>query len=153
MWRSIVLCGLLFGALLLTPLPVTFALRGGGGTQSKPKVYSPNSQITNGGGNYTGSLDYMFQFNIGQDVSSIEIAPVGSTDWTPFGDKSSKPLFIRSGKIAHFNQDIFNNIYTFDIRINKTVVWHNIEVRNERLIVLGYNNAPIIVAIIDHSRK
>jgi hypothetical protein len=26
-------------------------------------------------------------------------------------------------------------------------------VRNERLIVLGYNNGPIIVAVIDHYRK
>jgi len=158
MWRRIVLCGLLLGALLLLPLPVTFACRGScpSGSSSKPTVYSSNSQNIsqlNNEKSYTRSLDFMFQFDIGCDVSSIEIAPVGSNDWTPFGDDPQTPLYIRSGEIAHFHQDIFNNMYTFDIRINKTVVWHNIEVRNERLIVLGYNNGPIIVAIIDYYRK
>lgn len=158
MWRSIVCCGLLLGVLLMLPLPVTFACRGGclGGSATKPVVYSANSQIAiqtiNGEKSYSGSLDYMFQFDIGQDVSSIETAPVGSNDWTSFADTPQKPLYIRSGDIAHFHQDIFNNNYTFDIRINKAVVWHNIEVRNERLIVLGYIDGPVIIAITDYYR-
>jgi hypothetical protein len=158
MWRSIVLCGLLLGALLLLPLPVTFACRGGcpSGSSSRSTYSSNNqgiSQPLNNEKSYTESLNFMFQFDIGCDVSSIEIAPVGSNDWKPFVGDSSKPMYIRSGRIAHFRQDIFDNMYTFDIRINGAVVWHNIEVRNERLIVLGYNNGPIIVAVIDHYRK
>lgn len=156
MWRSIVFCGLLFGALLMFPLPVTFACRGGcpgggAGSSSKPTIFSPQNNSTTG--TTSASVDYMFQFNLGQDVALIEIAPVGSTAWTPLVDDTQTPLHTRNGRIAHFRQDIFNNIYTFDIRINGAVVWHNIEVRNERLTVLGYNNGPIIVAIIDHYRK
>lgn len=158
MWRSIVLCGLLFGALLLTPLPVTFACRGGcpsgGNSLIKSVVFSPQSVVTSGTATaLSESVDYMFQFNLGQDVSLMEIAPVGSTNWTPLVDNTQTPLRIRNGRIARLHQDIFDNMYTFDIRINGAVVWHNIEVRNERLIVLGYNNGPIIVAIIDYYRK
>jgi hypothetical protein len=158
MWRSIVLCGLLLGALLLTPLPVTFACRGGcfsgGSSLIKPVVFSPQSVVTSGTTTaLSASVDYMFQFNLGQDVSLMEIAPVGSTNWTPLVDNTQTPLRIRNGRIARLHQDIFDNMYTFDIRINGAVVWHNIEVRHERLIVLGYNNGPIIVAIIDHYRK
>jgi hypothetical protein len=158
MWRSIVLCGLLLGALLMVPLPVTFACRGscpsGGSSLTKPVVFSPQNVVTSGTATaLSASVDYMFQFNLGQDVSLMEIAPVGSTNWTPLVDNTQTPLCIRNGRIARLHQDIFDNMYTFDIRINGAVVWHNIEVRNERLIVLGYNNGPIIVAIIDHYRK
>ena len=158
MWRSIVLCGLLLGALLMVPLPVTFACRGsgpsGGSSLTKPVVFSPQNVVTSGTATaLSASVDYMFQFNLGQDVSLMEIAPVGSTNWTPLVDNTQTPLRIRNGRIARLHQDIFDNMYTFDIRINGAVVWHNIEVRNERLIVLGYNNGPIIVAIIDHYRK
>jgi hypothetical protein len=157
MWRSIVLCGLLLGALLLLPLPVTFACRGGcpsGGAQSKPTVFSPQRAVAHGTATVlSDSVDYMFQFNLGQDVALIEIAPLGSSVWTPLVNANQIPLRVKNNRIVHIQQDVFDGIYTFDIRINGAVVWHNIEVRNERLIVLGYNNGPIIVAVIDHYRK
>lgn len=159
MWRSIVSGGLLLVALVLSPLPVTFACRGscpsgGAGSSTKPTVFSPQQSMTTGTASVVSdSVDYMFQCNLGQAVSSIEIAPVGSTAWTPLVDAPQTALHIRSGRIAHFHQDIFDGMYTFDIRINGTVVWHNIEVRNERLIILGYQNGPVVVAIIDHYRK
>ncbi len=158
MWRSIVLCGLLLGALLMVPLPVTFACRGscpsGGNSLTKPVVFSPQNVVTSGTATaLSASVDYMFQFNLGQDVALIEIAPLGSTNWTPLVNANQIPLRVKNNRIVHIQQDVFDGIYTFDIRINGAVVWHNIEVRNERLIVLGYNNGPIIVAIIDHYRK
>jgi len=159
MQRIMLAIALLFSILCIIPPPVTFACRGcasgggGAGSSSQPTIFSPSAHIQSGAGVYSTTLDYMFQFNLGQNVSLIEIAPCGSTSWTPLLDDTQTPLHTRSGRIAHFRQDIFDGIYTFDIRINGAVVWHNIEVRNERLIVLGYNNGPIIVAVIDHYRK
>ena len=154
MWRSIVLCGLLLGAVLVVSVRTLDARGHSGGSSIKPTVFSPQSVVTSGtAAVFSDSVDYMFQFNLGQDVSLMEIAPLGSTNWTPLVDNTQTPLRICNGRIARLHQDIFDGMYTFDIRINGAVVWHNIEVRNERLIVLGYNNGPIIVAIIDHYRK
>ena len=160
MWRSIVLCGLLLSAVLVVPVR-TLDARGhsgggghSGGSSIKPTVFSPQRAVAHGTATVlSDSVDYMFQFNLGQDVALIEIAPLGSTVWTPLVNANQIPLRVKNNRIVHIQQDVFDGIYTFDIRINGAVVWHNIEVRNERLIVLGYNNGPIIVAVIDHYRK
>jgi len=152
MWRSIMICGILLATLFVLPANATFACRGncngGAGSLTKPNIFSPQTQV-NGAGIYSERINYMLQFNIGQNISLIEIAPIGSTDWTPLVDGSQTSLHTTNGRIAHFRQDIFDGIYTFDIRVNGAVVWHNIEVKNGRLIVLGYDNAPIVVGVFD----
>lgn len=159
MWRIIVLCGLLLSAVLVVPVR-TLDARGhsgggghSGGSSIKQTVFSPKTPVKNGVGVYSESISYLVQFDIGQHVTRVEIAPVGSTDWVPLVDSMQAPLYIRSGRIAKVSQAVFDNMYNFDIRINGTVVWPNVAVRHERLIILGYNKAPIVVAIIDHYRK
>jgi hypothetical protein len=146
------ICGILLATLFVLPANATFACRGncngGAGSLTKPNIFSPQTQV-NGAGIYSERINYMLQFNIGQNISLIEIAPIGSTDWTPLVDGSQTSLHTTNGRIAHFHQDIFDGIYTFDIRVNGAVVWHNIEVKNGRLIVLGYDNSPIVVGVFD----
>lgn len=154
MWRSIMICGILLATLFVVPANATFACRsncsGGAGSPAKPNIFSPQTQV-NGAGIYSERINYMLQFNIGQNISLIEIAPIGSTDWTPLVDGSQTSLHTTNGRIVHFRQDIFDGIYTFDIRVNGAVVWHNINVKNGRLIVLGYDNAPIVVGVFDRN--
>lgn len=155
MLRNIVLGGFVLCAILLMPMPVTFARGGGviGSPKAKPKIYSTNVPITNGMGTYNGCIDYIVQFQIGQNVSSFEIAPAGSTEWRMLVDANQIPLHVNNGRIVHLRQEIFDNNYTFDVRINGAVVWHNVKLSNERLIIFGYNDGPTIVAITDFYRK
>ena len=154
MLRNIVFGGFVLCAILLMPMPVTFA-RGGviGSPKAKPKIYSTNVPITNGMGTYNGCIDYTVQFQIGQHVTSFEIAPAGSTEWQMIVDANQIPLHVNNGRIVHLRQDIFDNNYTFDVRVNGAVVWHNVKLSNERLIVLGYNEGPYIVSVTDFYRK
>lgn len=152
MWRSIMICGILLATLFILPANATFACRnncnGGAGSPTKPNIFSPQTQV-NGAGIYSERINYMLKFNIGQNISLIEIAPIGSNDWTPLVDGSQTSLHTTNGSTVHFRQDIYDGKYTFDIRVNGTVVWHNIEIKNERLIVLGYDKAPIVVGVFD----
>ncbi len=153
MWRSMIICVILLSALFMQPAHVTLACRngcnGGVGSLTNPNIFSPNTPINHGAGVVTDRISYKLQFNIGQNISIVEITSVGSNNWTPLVDYSQTPLHTTNGRVGHVQQDIFDGMYTFDIRINRAVVWHNIEVKNGRLIVLGYDNAPIIANVVD----
>lgn len=153
MWRSMMICVILLSTLFLLPAHVTLACRigcnGGVGSANEPNIFSPKTPLNYGAGVITNHINYKLQFNIGQDISLVEIAPAGINNWTPLVDYSQTPLHTTSGRVAHFSQDIFDEMYTFDIRINSAVVWRSIEVKNRRLIVLGYDNAPIIANVFD----
>jgi hypothetical protein len=156
MWRIMLIFGVLLSALLL-PSQVALACQsgcnGGVGSDTNPNIFSPEVQPKSGPGVLSARIEYKVQFDIGQNISLVEIASMGSNNWTPLVDNTQTGLHTRSGRIAHIHQDIFDDIYTFDIRINSAVIWHNIEVKNDRLIVLGYNNGPIVADIIDRNRN
>jgi hypothetical protein len=156
MWRIIMICGVLLSALLL-PSHVAFACQnecnGGVGSATDPNIFSPATQLQSNPMVLSGQINYMLQFDLGQHISLVEIASMGSNNWTPLVDGSNTAIHTSNGRIAHIRQDIFDDIYTFDIRINGAVVWPNIEIKNERLIILGYDNAPIITDIIDRNRN
>jgi hypothetical protein len=123
------------------------------------RVYSPQIPIKNTLSVHSDSIDYSIKFDIGEDVTLVEIAPVGSTNWVPLVDHVQTDIFRQGRRIARIKQDLYDHVGTFDFRINGTVVWRNIEVKNERLIVFGYNNLlgynkqPIIVNNVDPYRR
>lgn len=153
MWRSMIMLGIFLSALFVLPAHVTLACQsgcnGGVGATNDPNMFAPKALINHGNGVVTDHISYKLQFNIGQDISLVEISAMGSNDWTPLVDDSQTPIHTKTNRIAHIQQDIFDHMNIFDIRINGTVVWHNIEVQDGRLIVLGYDNAPLIVGMFD----
>jgi hypothetical protein len=47
---------------------------------------------------------------------------------------------------------VIYNTNLFDIRVNG-VIWHNVELKADRLVVLGYDYEPVIVLVQDHYRR
>ena len=80
----------------------------------------------------------------------IEIAPAGTEAWTKFVNYDQANALVLSGKIGYFSQVIYNTS-TFDFRVNG-VVWRNIEIKNDRFIILGYDYEPIVVSVSDFNR-
>jgi hypothetical protein len=116
------------------------------------RTYSPQVALKNDHSVYSESINYNLKFDIGHDVSLVEIAPVGSNNWVPLIDHVQKQMLRQSSRTASIHQDLYDQVTTFDFRINGAVVWHNVEVKNERLIVFGYNQGPFIVNMVDPYR-
>jgi len=106
-------------------------------------AFEPKVNVVIGNQARTGRISYSIQFNIGQDATLIEIAPAGSNVWTTFLDQRQANALVINREIGYFSQVIYNT-NVFDIRVNG-VVWHNVTLTNERLVVLGYDYEPIIV--------
>jgi hypothetical protein len=98
-----------------------------------------------------GRISYSVQFDIGDDATLIEIAPAGSNVWTPFLNQDQANAMVVNRNIGYFSQVIYNTTM-FDFRVNG-VVWHNVELKNDRLIILGYDYEPVVVSIQDSYRK
>jgi hypothetical protein len=106
-------------------------------------AFEPKVNVVIGSQARTGRISYSIQFDIGQDAKLIEIAPAGSNVWTTFLDQRQENALVINREIGYFSQVIYNT-NVFDIRVNG-VVWHNVTLTNERLVVLGYDYEPIIV--------
>jgi hypothetical protein len=98
------------------------------------------------------------QFDLGTVVTSIEIAPTGSGRWRSFFDvKKKDSIRAQSGSKWQITVPIYEGSYAVDIRLNDAVVWQNVEMRNNRLVVLGYKTTwnftgPYVVMIQDDYR-
>jgi hypothetical protein len=113
-------------------------------------AFEAKSNVVVGAQTRTGRISYALQFDIGQDATLIEIAPAGTEVWTKFVNVDQANALVQSGKIGYFSQVIYNT-NTFDFRVNG-VVWRNVEVKNDRFIILGYDYEPIVVSVQDFSR-
>ena len=106
-------------------------------------AFEPQANVVIGNQVRTGRISYSLQFDIGQDAMLIEISPAGSGVWTTFMNNDQANAMVVNRRIGYFSQVIYNS-NVFDIRVNG-VVWHNVELADERLVVLGYDYEPIIV--------
>ena len=99
---------------------------------------------------WKANIEYRLEFNIGVNITSMEIAPAGTNVWTSFIDEDQKPYALRlqdwsySDRFDIFHQDLYGDVNTFDIRING-VVWKNVTLYNDAVIALAYTDqGPII---------
>ena len=113
-------------------------------------AFEAKSNVVVGAQTRTGRISYALQFAIGQDATVIEIAPAGTEAWTTFVNVDQNNAMVVNGNIGYFSQVIYNT-NTFDFRVNG-VVWRNIEVKNDRFIILGYDYEPIVVSVQDFYR-
>ena len=114
-------------------------------------AFEPKVNVVIGSQTRTGRITYSIQFDIGQDAKLIEIAPAGSNVWTTFLDERQENALVINREIGKFSQVIYNT-NVFDFRVNG-VVWHNVSIANDRLVVLGYDYEPIIVFSKDAYRQ
>jgi len=113
-------------------------------------AFEPQTNAVVGRQARVGRISYSVQFDIGQDATLIEIAPAGTEAWTTFLNQDQANAMVLSGNIGYFSQVIYNT-NTFDFRVNG-VVWRNVEIRNDRLIILGYDYEPIVVTVQEFYR-
>jgi len=98
------------------------------------------------------------QFDLGTVVTSIEIAPAASGRWRSFFDvKKKDSIRAQSGSKWQITVPIYEGSYKVDIRLNEAVTWQSVEMRNNRLVVLGYKTTwnftgPYVVMIQDNYR-
>jgi hypothetical protein len=114
-------------------------------------AFEPQANAVVGTQARAGRISYSVQFDIGDDATLIEIAPAGSNVWTPFLNQDQANAMVVNRNIGYFSQVIYNTTM-FDFRVNG-VVWHNVELKNDRLIILGYDYEPVVVSIQDSYRK
>ena len=106
----------------------------------------------------TGEMNNYIRFDLGTTVTSIEIASAGSERWLSYVDtKTNTATPANNGSVWGFTISIFDNKKSIDIRLNNAVVWRNVEVRENSLVVLGYKNGPdftgpYVVSIQDNYR-
>jgi hypothetical protein len=106
----------------------------------------------------TGEMNNFIRFDLGTAVTSIEIASAGSERWLSFVDtRTNQSAQASSGSVWGFTIPIFDNKKSVDIRLNSAVIWRNVEVRENSLVVLGYKNGPdftgpYVVSIQDNYR-
>ena len=114
-------------------------------------AFEPQVNVVVGAQARTGRISYSLQFDIGQDATVIEISPAGSGVWTTFLNQDQVNAMVLNRAIGYFSQVIYNT-NVFDFRVNG-VVWHNVELANDRLVVLGYDYEPIVVFSQDSFRQ
>lgn len=64
---------------------------------------------------------------------------------------------LEKDKHPSFRIPVYDNSYLVDFRVNGAVVWQNIKLQevvngrllDRRLVILGYDNGPVIVGYID----
>jgi hypothetical protein len=144
MFRKLVVAALVFVcAFTMMPVKSTHA------AQARA-AFEPQTNAVVGRQARVGRISYSVQFDIGQDASIIEIAPAGTEAWTKFVNQDQANAMVLSGNIGYFSQVIYNTTM-FDFRVNG-VVWRNVELKNDRLIILGYDYEPIVVSVQDFYR-
>lgn len=145
MFRKIIAAVILLAcAFAMMPVKSTYASQDG-------PAFEPQTNVVIGKQARTGRISYSLQFNIGQDASLIEISPAGSNVWTTFVNTDQTNAIVGNRSVGYFSHVIYNT-NVFDIRVNG-VVWHNVELIHERLVVLGYDYEPIIVMSQDLYRQ
>ena len=145
MFRKIIAAVILIAcAFAMMPVKSTYAAQ-------ERAAFEPQANVIVGDQARTGRISYSLQFDIGQDASVIEISPAGSGVWTTFLNVDQVNAMVVNRQIGFYSQVIYNT-NVFDIRVNG-VVWHNVEIANDRLVVLGYDYEPIIVRIQDSFRQ
>jgi hypothetical protein len=145
MFRKIIAAVILIAcAFAMMPVKSTYAAQDG-------PAFEPQANVVIGKQVRTGRISYSIQFDIGQNASVIEIAPAGSGVWTTFMKADQTNANVVNRKIGRFSQVIYNT-NVFDIRVNG-VVWQNVELANDRLVVLGYDYEPIVVFSQDLYRQ
>lgn len=145
MFRKLVVVALVVAcAFTMLPANSTYAA-----VQARA-AFEAKSNVVVGEQTRIGRINYAVQFDIGQDATLIEIAPAGTEAWTQFVNVNQANAIVRSGNIGYFSQVIYNT-NTFDFRVNG-VVWRNIELRNDRFIILGYDYEPIVVSVQEFHR-
>jgi hypothetical protein len=98
------------------------------------------------------------QFDLGTLITSVEIAPAGSGRWQSFFSvKKKDSIRAKSGSVWQITVPIYEGSYKVDIRLNEAVIWQSVEMRNNRIVVLGYKTAwdftgPYVVLIKDDYR-
>ncbi len=145
MFRKLVVAALVFVcAFTMMPVKSTHA------AQARA-AFEPKANAVVGTQARTGRISYSVQFDIGQDASVIEIAPAGTGAWTTFLNQDQANAIVLNKHIGYFSQVIYNTT-VFDFRVNG-VVWHNVELKNDRLILLGYDYEPIVVTVQEFYRN
>jgi hypothetical protein len=114
-------------------------------------AFEPQANVVIGTQARAGRISYSIQFDIGFDATLIEISPAGANVWTPFLNQDQANAMVVNRNIGYFSQVVYNtNVY--DFRVNG-VVWNNIELKNDRLIILGYDYEPVVVFVQDSYRQ
>ena len=145
MFRKVIAAVILIAcAFAMMPVKSTYAAHDG-------PAFEPQANVVVGKQARSGRISYSIQFDIGQNASLIEISPAGSGVWTTFMNANQTNANVVNREIGFFSQVIYNT-NVFDIRVNG-VVWENVEIVQDRLIVLGYDYEPIVVFSQDLYRQ
>lgn len=109
----------------------------------------------------TGSVDVAVQFEIGSRPQTFEISPAGRNMWMDYSNRLTIDVCpssrLEKDKHPSFRIPVYDNSYLVDFRVNGAVVWQNIKLEevvngrllDRRLVILGYDNGPVIVGYID----
>jgi hypothetical protein len=102
----------------------------------------------------TREITWYPKFIFGSDITKFETSPTGQNTWTTFVFTANKDVNFSAanGVEATIEDNISGDSAFIDIRINGSVVWRNVEIKNNRLVVMGHAASPYIVEYRDNYR-
>jgi hypothetical protein len=102
----------------------------------------------------THEITWYPKFIFGSDITKFETSLTGQNNWTTyvFTANADTNFSAANGVEATMKDDISGDSAFIDIRINGSVVWTNVEIKNNRLVVMGHAASPYIVEYRDNYR-
>ena len=100
----------------------------------------------------TREITWYPKFIIGSDITKIETSPTGQNRWSTSVILAKTKFSAAYGVEAIVKDEISGDSAFIDIRINGSVVWTNVEIKNNRLVVMGHAASPYIVEYRDNYR-
>lgn len=102
----------------------------------------------------TREITWYPKFIFGQDITKFETSPTGQNSWTTYVFLANEDtnFSAANGVEAIMKDEISGDSAFIDIRINGSVIWTNVEIKNNRLVVMGHAASPYIVEYRDNYR-
>jgi hypothetical protein len=102
----------------------------------------------------TREITWYPKFIFGSDITKFETSPTGQNSWTTYVFLANEDTnFSAANGVEAIMKDAISGDSAFiDIRINGSVVWTNVEIKNNRLVVMGHAASPYIVEYRDNYR-
>ena len=136
--------------VLLGLLGNEFLSQSGSNTSNTTTTTAPDTTTATTTPVKTATIVVFVQFNIGSAVTKFEVSPAGKNEWAYYVDSSDNISKAESGEIKGYYVDIYDNNYTVDFRVNGAVVWQNVILKDNRLVIFGYDRGPYIVNYKDN---
>jgi hypothetical protein len=102
----------------------------------------------------TREITWYPKFIFGSDITKFETSLTGQNNWTTYVFLANEDTnFSAANGVEAIMKDAISGDSAFiDIRINGSVVWTNVEIKNNRLVVMGHAASPYIVEYRDNYR-